>query len=238
MEKGTACCRAVAVYSLHTMTSLCPDELECDKNAAPGRAAGKEGDNISLIYSVSSNKNYNNCANKYGNTHLQANTWKTKEKTLPKAMTSLPLTSLAWRGDGQWAQLASKTWFLCSSRVSQRCTQALQATIPQFPSKRNRAAFQTTYTIYLISDVWTLTNQAVTSGGERDTQLSLSPQFSRKCRKNNLSLRTSEVHKSHRLKRPIGIRCIHNHPVGFIACQHLNLNQEGDQLRARGQPPF
>lgn len=174
MEKGTACCRAVAVYSLHTMTSLCPDELECDKNAAPGRAAGKEGDNISLIYSVSSNKNYNNCANKYGNTHLQANTWKTKEKTLPKAMTSLPLTSLAWRGDGQWAQLASKTWFLCSSRVSQRCTQALQATIPQFPSKRNRAAFQTTYTIYLISDVWTLTNQAVTSGGERDTQLSLS----------------------------------------------------------------
>lgn len=40
MEKGAAaCCRAVAVYSLHTMTNLCPDELECDKNAGlDGRA--------------------------------------------------------------------------------------------------------------------------------------------------------------------------------------------------------
>lgn len=77
VEKGAACCRAVAVYSLHTMTNLYPDELECDKNAALGRAARKEAkggdDNISLIYKVSSNNN-NNCAHKYGNTHLQADT--------------------------------------------------------------------------------------------------------------------------------------------------------------------
>lgn len=39
---AAACCRAVAVYSLHTMTNLCPDELECDKNAGPGRAAERE----------------------------------------------------------------------------------------------------------------------------------------------------------------------------------------------------
>lgn len=96
-----------------------------------------------------------------------------------------------------------------------------------------------------------LTNQAVTSGGEQEhsnTQLPLSLALSLfrvllnspgQYRKNNSSLRTSEVHKSHRLKGPVGIRCIHNHPVsGFIACQHLNLNQEGDPLRARGQPPF
>lgn len=48
-EKGAAaaCCRAVCVYSLHTMTNLCPDELECDKNAGLGRAAregGEEGE--------------------------------------------------------------------------------------------------------------------------------------------------------------------------------------------------
>lgn len=43
MEKGAAgCCRAVAVYSLHTMTNLCPDELECDKNAVLRRAAREE----------------------------------------------------------------------------------------------------------------------------------------------------------------------------------------------------
>lgn len=43
MEKGAAaCCRAVAVYSLHTMTNLCPDELECDTNAGLGRTAERK----------------------------------------------------------------------------------------------------------------------------------------------------------------------------------------------------
>lgn len=36
MEKGAACCRAVAGYSLHTMTNLYPDEVECDKNPRAG----------------------------------------------------------------------------------------------------------------------------------------------------------------------------------------------------------
>lgn len=45
--EGGCCCRAVSVYSLHTMTNLCTDELECDKNAGLGRAAregGEEGE--------------------------------------------------------------------------------------------------------------------------------------------------------------------------------------------------
>lgn len=53
MEVGSACCRAVSGYSLHTMTNLCPDELECDKNAGLGRAAKtgmKSKDDISIRF--------------------------------------------------------------------------------------------------------------------------------------------------------------------------------------------
>lgn len=47
---------------------------------------------------------------------------KTKEKSLSFSMTSLPLTSLGWLGDGQAAQLTSKTRFLRSVRISQQYT--------------------------------------------------------------------------------------------------------------------
>lgn len=87
-----------------------------------------------------------------------------------------------------------------------------------------------------MSTVRMLTNQAVTSGEEQQQSGAQLP-IHRTGR--IISTHTSEVHKSHRLKGPIGIGCIHNHPVSrFIACQHLNLSQEGDPLKARGQPPF
>lgn len=41
VEKGAAWCRAEAVYSLHTMTNLYPDELECDKNAGRVEQRGR-----------------------------------------------------------------------------------------------------------------------------------------------------------------------------------------------------
>lgn len=65
---------------------------------------------------------------------------KTKKKTLSYSMTSLPLTSPDWLGDGQAAQLASKTRFLCSVRVSQRYTKTA------FDFEYNIAFSQTTYT--------------------------------------------------------------------------------------------
>lgn len=86
VEKGAACCRAVAVYSLHTMTNLYPDELECDKNAGPGRAAGTEvrrEDGVGLLRSAPSRAATNNWTFQSEDAQLEANTWKTEEKTLP-----------------------------------------------------------------------------------------------------------------------------------------------------------
>lgn len=142
-------------------------------------------------------------------------------------MTSLPLTSLAWRGDGQ---LATKTrFFLCSSRISRLTTETLKSndcfsdkTARFLKLRRNKRTL----------NGWLARPVKGNRSAATHISLSLFLISIEQYRKNNLSLHTSEVHKSHRLKRPIGIGCIHNHPVSrFIACQHLNLNQEGDSTQ-------
>lgn len=106
MEKGSACCK-VAVCSLHTGTN--------SSNANDG--------NETMHYDLIALAGSNTCSPFLQGTDIHVKiAKKLRKRPFRYSMTSLPLTSPDWLGDGQVAQLASKTRFLCSARVSQRYT--------------------------------------------------------------------------------------------------------------------
>lgn len=98
------CSRAEAVYSLHTMTNLYPDELECDKNAGPGRAAEREvktTDRTELLeltcFPRYQMHTQNTERHNYKQTHEKL---RTRDPSLGYDLTSFDITSLA----GGWAE--------------------------------------------------------------------------------------------------------------------------------------